>query len=113
MKTQKKLLLLVAVTMVGLVLLLTRTEAQNPKPSAAQRYQVAIIKWDGPDRIQFITPEKCELVRVFKQGVEQPKGIRDEAFCLTWAANQLAEEGWEPVNLNSTRILMRRLVASP
>jgi hypothetical protein len=112
MNTRKNLVLLIAFASVSLTLFLTRTEAQGPPASSTQRFEVAIIKWDGPDRIQFITPEKSEMVRVFKLGVELPKGIRDEAFCLTWAANKLASEGWEPLNLNSTRLLLRRPVSS-
>ena len=67
-----------------------------------------MIKWDGPDRIQFLTPQRSEVIRLFKTGVTLPPEVRDEEFCLTWAANKLAQEGWEPVNLNSTRILLRR-----
>jgi len=79
-------------------------------PGAAQKYEVAMIKWDGPDKIQLITPQKCEFMRVFKNGIQLPPDIHDEEFCLNWAANRLAQEGWEPVTLNSTRILMRRAV---
>ncbi len=79
-------------------------------PGAAARYEVAMIKWDGPDKIQLITPNKAEFVRVFKSGVGLPQDIHDEEFCLNWAANKLAQDGWEPVTLNATRILLRRPV---
>lgn len=69
-----------------------------------------MIKWDGPDKLQLITPQKSEAIRLFKTGVQLPPDIHDEEFCLTWAANKLAQEGWEPVNLNATRILLRRQV---
>ena len=77
------------------------------KPSLP-RYEVALVKWDGPDKIQLITPQKCEYIRVFKTGVGLPKDIHDEEFCVMWAANKLAVEGWEPVSLNATRVLLRR-----
>ena len=109
MHTRTRLLLFAVAAGVVASPFLPRIEAQGPT-SPARRCEVAIIKWDGPDRIQFITPDRAELVRVFDQGVEMPKGIRDEAFCLAWAANQLAREGWEPMNLNATRILMQRQV---
>ncbi len=84
------------------------TRAQTT--GAAPRFETAMIKWDGPDKVQLITPQKCEFIRVFKTGAQLPPDIHDEEFCLNWAANKLAQEGWEPVNLNATRILMRRPV---
>lgn len=77
---------------------------------SAQRYEVAIIKWDGPDKLQLITPQKSEYLRVFQGGVTLPRDIHDEEFCMTWGANKLAQDGWEPVNLNSSRMLLRRPV---
>lgn len=111
MPTRAKFMLFAVAATAVAILFMSRTEAQGPASPSSRRCEVAIIKWDGPDRVQFILPEKSEMVRVFKQGVEMPKDIREEAFCLAWAANQLAREGWEPVNLNSTRILMQRQVA--
>ena len=86
--------------------LLSPGRAQNA--GGAQRYECAIIKYDGPDRIQYITPEKSETVRLFKTGVELPKDIHDEEFCMMYAANKLAKEGWEPVTLHATRLVLRR-----
>jgi hypothetical protein len=37
-----------------------------------------------------------------------PKEADNEQFCLAVAANRMAKEGWEPVNLDSRRILFRR-----
>lgn len=78
--------------------------------SVAQRYEVATIKWDGSDKLQFITPQKSEIVRLFKTGVQLPPEIHDQEFCMTWAANKMAQEGWEPISLEGTRILLRRQV---
>jgi len=75
--------------------------------SAAPVYEYAMIKWDGPDKLAIIYPDRAELVRVFKTA-KLPSDISEEEFCLTWGANKLAQEGWEPVNLNSRRILFRR-----
>lgn len=97
-------LIVIAVLWLGPVLITGNGQSSSVTP----RYEVAIIKWDGPDRIQFITPQKSEVIRLFKQGVQLPPDIRDEEFSLAEDANSLAQEGWEPVNLNATRILLRR-----
>jgi hypothetical protein len=73
----------------------------------AENYEYAMIKWDGPDKLAIIYPDRAEVVRVFKHA-KPPADISEEEFCLTWGANQLGKEGWEPVNLNSRRILFRR-----
>ncbi len=48
------------------------------------------------------------MLRLFKTGIELPRDILDEESCLAWAANKLAQEGWEPLNPDATRLLMRR-----
>ena len=85
--------------------------AKGQTGNTAQRYEVAIIKWDGPDKLQLITPQKSEYLRVFQSGATLPREIHDEEFCMTWGANKLAQDGWEPVNLNSSRMLLRGPVA--
>lgn len=81
------------------------TQAQGSIP----RYECAIIKWDGPDKIQFIMPDRAEMVHVFKQpGVSLPKDIHDEEFCVAWACNKLGQEGWKPMELHATRVLLCR-----
>jgi len=82
-------------------------KAQN-RPSPRQDYEYAIIKWDGPDKLQFITPEKTEFLRAFKSGVKLPADVHDEEFCVVWAVNRMAKEGWEVVTLHSTRVMLRR-----
>lgn len=84
--------------------------AQSQERSALQKYEVAVIKFDGPDRIAYILPEgKADKVRMFEE-FPQPKGVHDEAFCLAQAANKLAKDGWEPVSIDGTRIMMKRAV---
>jgi hypothetical protein len=73
----------------------------------AENYEYAMIKWDGPDKLAIIYPDRAEMVRVFKHA-RQPDEITPEESCLTWGANKLGKEGWEAVNLNSRRILLRR-----
>lgn len=73
----------------------------------AENYEYAMIKWDGPDKLAMIYPDHAEVVRVFKVA-KLPADITEEEFCLTWGANKLGKDGWEPVNLNSRRILFRR-----
>ncbi|HKQ38716.1 MAG TPA: hypothetical protein VJ063_11605 [Verrucomicrobiae bacterium] len=72
-----------------------------------ENYEYAMIKWDGPDKLAMIYPDKAEVVRVFKLS-KLPADVNEEEFCLTWGANRLAKEGWEPVNMDSRRILFRR-----
>jgi hypothetical protein len=78
---------------------------------AAQRYEVATIKWDGGDRVQIMTPSASEVIRIYQSGGQRVIDIPEEEYCLTWAANKLAHEGWESVNLNNRRILMQRPIS--
>ena len=81
----------------------------QPSQTVTPRYECAMIKWDGPDRVAFIYSDRAEVVRVFKT-TKVPAEVSEEEFCLTWGANKLAQEGWEAVNLNSRRILFQRPV---
>jgi len=76
------------------------------KPAA--KYEYAIVKWDGPDRLYYNLPDKFELIHLDKGGVRIAKDAQEEEFCLAYACNHLAKDGWEPVNLNSRRVLFRR-----
>ena len=73
----------------------------------AENYEYAMLKWDDPDKLAMIYPDRAEMVRVFKLA-KPPADVSQEEFCLTWGANQLGKEGWEPVNMDSRRILFRR-----
>jgi len=75
---------------------------------ATPKYEFAVVKWDGPDRLFYNLPDKFELVFLSKTGVHIPPGAQAEEWCLAYAANVLAKDGWEAVNLNSRRILFRR-----
>jgi len=88
----------------ALVLILCLSAAVSVR---AENYEYAMIKWDGPDKLAMIYPDHAELIRVFKT-VKPPPDVNDEEFCLTWGANKLGKEGWEPVNMDSRRILFRR-----
>jgi hypothetical protein len=78
------------------------------KPAA--RYEYAILKWDGPDRLFYNLPYKFEIVHLSKTGVIVPRDAQEEEYCLVAGCNRLAKDGWEAVNLNSRRVLLRRLV---
>jgi len=80
--------------------------AQDKTPAA--KYEYAIVKWDGPDRLYYNLPEKFELVHLEKSGVKIPKDAQAEEWCLAYASNKMAREGWEALNLDSRRILFRR-----
>ena len=102
----RTLLLAGAVGLLGLLCASMLVRAQ-PKGSS-QRCEAAVIKWDGSDKIQLMTPAKSEVIHVFQAGGQRVPDIPEEEYCLTWAANKLAQEGWELVNLNNRRILMQR-----
>jgi hypothetical protein len=78
-------------------------------PAKHQSYEYAVVKWDGPDRLYINLPNNgFKLVHLEKEGVTIPKDADNEQFCLAVAANRMAKEGWEPINLDSRRILFRR-----
>jgi hypothetical protein len=91
---------------IGLTLTVRRGTAQD-KP-VSRKYEYAIVKWDGPDRLFYNLPERFEMVHVAKQGVKIPPDAQEEEWCLAYASNKMAAEGWEPVNLDSRRIVFRR-----
>ena len=65
----------------------------DDKPAAKQRYEYAIIKYDGPDRIQIMYPnQKVDMYRVFDKGVKLPADAKQEEFCVTYAVNELAKD---------------------
>ncbi|HZR18853.1 MAG TPA: hypothetical protein VFE51_16315 [Verrucomicrobiae bacterium] len=102
----KKLIILAA--LLGAILLcnIWRGAAQNS--GAAAKYEYAIVKWDGPDRLFFNLPDRFEMTHITKSGVKIPGDAQEEEWCLAYAANKMAAEGWEPVNLDSRRLVFRR-----
>jgi hypothetical protein len=82
--------------------------ARTAESTSTQRYEYAVVKWDGPDRIYYNLPDRFELVYLTKTGVTIPKDAQPEEFCLAYAANKLAKENWEVVNLDSRRLVLRR-----
>ncbi len=104
----KTLFLTCLIVLLGLVAISFVTHAQ-PKP-AAQKVEMAIIKWDGNDRVQVMTPTKSEVIRVYQVGGQKVTDIPEEEYCVTFVANKMAQEGWEPVNLNNRRIFLQRPV---
>ena len=71
-------------------------------------YEYAVVKWDGPDRLYYNLPDQFEFVQMKDRKVPIPKDAQPEEFWLAYAANEMAKQGWEAVNLNSRRILFRR-----
>jgi hypothetical protein len=108
MKT-RTMLLVGVVGLIGLLGVSFLARAQSS--GGAQRVEVATLKWDGNDRVQLMTPTKNEVIRVYQAGGQKVTDIPDEEYCVTWVANKLAQEGWEPVNLNNRRILMQRPIS--
>ena len=73
------------------------------------KYEYAIVKWDGPDRLYYNLPnDEFKIVHLEQDGVKIPKEADNEQYCLSIAANRMAKDGWEPINLDSRRILFRR-----
>ncbi|MBE7503370.1 MAG: hypothetical protein HS113_24395 [Verrucomicrobiales bacterium] len=95
----------------GLAILLGASQYLRAQPrTVSHRYEAAMIKWDGSDRVQVMTPAKSEVIYVYKTGGQRVTEIPDEEYCLTWVANKLLQEGWELVNLNNRRVLLHRPV---
>jgi len=99
---KKYLLFLIAATVLACVSVRSADKTETGK------YEFAIVKWDGPDRLYYNMPDKFELVHLRTQRINIPRDAQEEEWCLTYAANQLAKEGWETVTLDSRRILLRR-----
>ena len=112
MKTPGKLGTFLALTLAALALFsLSQVGHSQDKPATdadAAKYEYAVVKWDGPDRLYYNLPGKFELVHLNKIGVQIPAGAQAEEWCLAYAANVMAKDGWEALNLNSRRILFRR-----
>ena len=103
----KKIICIALFALVGCFAAPTFSLAQDK----AAKYEYAIVKWDGPDRLYYNLPnDKFELVHLEKDGVTIPKDADNEQYCLSIAANRMAKKGWEPINLDSRRILFRRLL---
>ena len=98
------------VLLAAFVLLRGAEMATAQEKAVAQQFEYAMIKWDGPDRIQYILPDKFELVRLGEK-YPLPKEAQAEEFYLTKASNELAKQGWEALNIDSRRILFRRPVS--
>jgi hypothetical protein len=96
------LVVLVVVSLSAATVMLGRAQS---KP--APKYEYALMKWDGPDRIQIFYPGKYERFRLSEK-VPVPKDVKDEEFCVSTMVNDLAKEGWEPIQLHATRVLFRR-----
>jgi hypothetical protein len=91
---------------VCLVLASINVQAQDSTRAVA--YEYAIVKWEGQDRLLYNMPNQFELVHMKERKVPFPKDAQEEEFWLAYAANEMAKQGWEAVNLNSRRILFRR-----
>ena len=101
--------LALTVTLFASLFLLGTITAPTQDKAAAQQYEYAMIKWDGPDRIQYILPDKFEVVRLGKK-FPRPDGAQEEEYYLAMATNELARQGWEAMTLDSRRILLRRAI---
>ena len=102
----KKLLIITVVLLTVFIWNTLHISAQDKKSVA--KYEYATVKWDGPDRLFYNLPNSFELVHLRKAGVEIPKDTQEEEWCLMFAANKMADAGWEPVAFDSRRILFRR-----
>lgn len=97
------------VLLAGALLFGSISNSSHAAESAPSKWEYAVVKWDGPDRLYYNLPDSFELVYLRKRGIDIPKDAQEEQWCLAWAANDMAKTGWEAVNLDSRRILFRRL----
>jgi len=100
--------LVVVLSLAVFTLFLAPIAQSQDKAAAPAKYDYAVVKWDGPDRLYFNLPDKFELVYLTRTGVQIPKDAQAEEWCLAYAANKMAKDGWEAIDLNSRRILFRR-----
>jgi hypothetical protein len=105
--TMKKILVIAAFLVAAFAFITHHSSAQDK--NSVPKYEYATVKWDGPDRLFYNLPDKFELVHLRKAGVEIPRDTQEEEWCLMFASNKMAKDGWEPVNLDSRRILFRRV----
>jgi hypothetical protein len=76
---------------------------------SSQHCEVAIIKWDGNDKVCVNLPGKAEIIHVYDlSNTRTPKEMQEEEFCLAFMANKLAKDGWEVAAFDSRRLLFRR-----
>ncbi len=104
----KKLGLVMLIPAIILVLALTQSSTAQAPAAPGARWEYGILKWDGPDRIYYNLPGKFEMVHLRDKGIDLPKNAQEEEFYLTWAANEMAASGWDVVNIDSRRLLIRR-----
>ena len=104
--TQTKLLIITGVLLTAFAWNTLHIRAQEK--TSVSKYEYAIVKWDGPDRLFYNLPDSFELVHLRKAGVEIPRDTQEEEWCLMFASNKMAKDGWEPVTFDSRRILFRR-----
>ena len=100
--------LITAVVLVAIAGCLAATLLVRAQDKAAAKFEYAIVKWDGPDRLFYNLPNKFELVHMEKEGVKLDRDAQAEEFYLAYACNKMALDGWEPVNLDSRRVVFRR-----
>jgi hypothetical protein len=77
----------------------------------APRFEYTLLKYDGPDRIQLFFPDRFVARRIFQEGHKLPQGARDEEFCVAFVINEMAKDGWLPIQLHATRVLFQRPVS--
>jgi len=99
----------IVIAVIGLLVSHQNLPAQDK--GSAPKYEYAVVKWDGPDRLYYNLPDKFELVHLSQTGVVIPKEAQNEEFCLAYAANKMARDGWETITLDSRRIVVRRALA--
>ncbi len=77
--------------------------------ASTQRSEVAIIKWDGGDKVCVNLPGRAEIMHVYELcNTRTPKEMQEEEFCLAFMANKLAKDGWEVAAFDSRRLVFRR-----
>lgn len=91
-----------------LSVLLLGAMLSGAQAQSAQRQEIAMLKWDGNDKVQVMTPTESKVINVWKEGGQRLPNIPEEEYCLTWVANKMAQEGWQLGNLNNRRIIMHR-----
>src|SRR5207253_5532091 len=54
----------------------------NAQEKTPPKYEYAVLKWDGPDRLYYNLPDRFEMVHLEKQGIKIPGDAQNEEWCL-------------------------------
>jgi hypothetical protein len=104
----KKILLTILLIVSVIAVQRTLPGHAQDKPAAVQAYEYGIIKWEASDKVQLVYPTGSTVIHAYNSGARHNDATSEEDSSMIWAIEHVAKDGWEPVNLDGTRTLIRR-----